>query len=1017
MITAIVYGLTGLLLGGLGNVFNEIVKVQLGTINNDTIKNTFSFMYSSTKSDSIFFSDFMNGNNIVMIVAVMIVIINLYKLAISTIASPITGKEQENPLKAFFRVGISIIGLSVASYVQSYSFDTFGQFLNFLDIGNLSFNEIAYTTLKDLFPHPLIGLFFATALFSATISAVITYVERFVVFIMYVMLYPIGIAFYSSGKTENITGSWLQTVVYQAGSILATKMMFIIALQQMKTTHFTYLEMAVTICLMTIASRTEQILSFLNIHTFPSGSTARQVGMAVGQTLHNITAPAVLGRQIAGLGTAINNVGTHLASEKDISSFQNGRVTGFLANSAIGRKVLASGVGQAIANTGFGQKRGWNQIANGTNISSRNGKDDILKSVLPSKDEKGRLTFDPNSVSNSKAGNSFENGVQNGNYASNGGKNYLKGWENGKEALNQSASNIGKVQDGVDASAFDKYCASRNLTREQGLALLNSGQLTEAKMGNGETLRNSFKASDLYNLSGAKNSAILGDKSHAIEGATGHGSNWQEVNGRIVPTALSAPINDGKEDKMFTMASGQLDKINGNDIKNDKRYDLGNGWSGYTSQIPQGEAERVNAQIELAKGAIYKSPLENRNAATVGDSGKTCSAETAFIGTDMANVLGKDARPIEGASGKYIGNEVDDDYVTRATGVSFPVYDGNRDMLATVSKERLDEIEGVATKDYKINSNGDYVYITPLNPDRQEVINCQRELFGLQTHIDAEECKSTYGVSLSEISACGGYGVNACGMPAEHLLKALSGVPELKGIEAIPGTNAIAHDYSVITEYGKEFAEPNKLSFIGRTSSGDMLCVISASKTGEIAGMPVDENKFSLVNYNGKDYFMYTMPLPTTEEANAYMEHKNAEVPTMPVDVGEPPKPPHIEKPHLMKGNSEEIKIANQAEIDRYNSEIQNFGALQKQYEILKANYDIAKAEADAQRMAYDDYMAHEFSSNNTMYFGKDEDGNTVKHRIFSNDLMALVNNMGIDYTKGNDPLSFKMDSEFKPRR
>ena len=80
-------------------------------------------------------------------------------------------------------------------------------------------------------------------------------------------------------------------------------------------------------------------------------------------------------------------------------------------------------------------------------------------------------------------------------------------------------------------------------------------------------------------------------------------------------------------------------------------------------------------------------------------------------------------------------------------------------------------------------------------------------------------------------------------------------------------------------------------------------------------------------------------------------------------------------------------------------------------------NYDIAKAEADAQKIAYDDYMAHEFSSNNTMYFGKDEDGNTVKHRIFSNDLMALVNNMGIDYTKSSDPLSFKMDSEFKPRR
>ena len=262
-------------------------------------------------------------SDIVRIIAFMIIIVNLYHLAVKNILVPFSGNEREHPLKGLARVFLSVIGIIMVKEFVQLVFTVFqgnenvpgvlglvdGFFANAPDLGeNPADISTAIKNLHGIIPTGLFGFIVVFLLFESTVIAIVMYIERYVMTAFYFYLSPIAIACISSSDTSSVFTNWLKGLLGQLFAVTLSvvlirlyqwKLISLSTLAQIEGTTF-IIDYVIAMVLIGLVASGDRLLSMFGIK-IPS---ALEVAGRVGSAAHHISHVVTMGT----LTTALSSV-------------------------------------------------------------------------------------------------------------------------------------------------------------------------------------------------------------------------------------------------------------------------------------------------------------------------------------------------------------------------------------------------------------------------------------------------------------------------------------------------------------------------------------------------------------------------------------------------------------------------------------------------------------------------------------------------------------------------------------
>lgn len=148
----------------------------------------------------------------------------------------------------------------------------------------------------------IVNTIFAIALMSGVVGASITHIERYLSFAIFILFGPVCIAFNSAEETKDTTREWFSGIISQALaiilSILCWRLFFVQVVKE-----WTLFNLVVTLAILSLIKKSEQILNMVGFRTMPSQDAARSfLGAAATTAIAARSAARAIGRTSLSAG-------------------------------------------------------------------------------------------------------------------------------------------------------------------------------------------------------------------------------------------------------------------------------------------------------------------------------------------------------------------------------------------------------------------------------------------------------------------------------------------------------------------------------------------------------------------------------------------------------------------------------------------------------------------------------------------------------------------------------------------
>ena len=297
---------------------------------------------------------FFDLSSIVRAVSIGLILVNLVTSVLRSIASPMSGENAEHPLQVLFRslAAIALIHLFFGIHWSMLESDgliaylgrLFGTVLSSLSDEVRSLAGLGYTggSSVGLLKRHIAVIILLGGLMSNVIGAAVTYVERFITFIIYVWLGPVFLALYANRETSESAKQWVIGIFTQFAAIFISLLLWIVFLKNLSrlsalsteesifANNPTFIfDIAVCMAVLSLVRTSEQILNAVGLRTIPNGDTLRMVGSGIGILTTGIGAAVSMGTRV-GNSPAAKQADT--SAWERLGERESGGLSGFMAS-------------------------------------------------------------------------------------------------------------------------------------------------------------------------------------------------------------------------------------------------------------------------------------------------------------------------------------------------------------------------------------------------------------------------------------------------------------------------------------------------------------------------------------------------------------------------------------------------------------------------------------------------------------------------------------------------------------
>lgn len=332
MIKGILSWITGACFGLIGNIWESTIEKV--TFNQAGLQSLLAiFNKNSVNVAGASKTATVNISNIISVIAWIIIFGTLIITALEAIAVPVSGREIENPLKSVFRVGVVAAMILLIPAINKVLFSLLDSLLNSSDLptpdmSNLFKNIISYDNLSDSNSNMiyLLGTLTSIGMLSQFVAAIITYLERFIMFGIYIDLLPIAIAYSASPTSEDVTKDYFKTMFAQIIGLVITKILFIAFAMQVEAmgnltvqsiltpstgpeTSF-YLQIMLCGIILSIITSVERILQLFGLRSYPTGIDATELAAHTAKGLATARGAVAIAKDTLSAGKAVIGAGS-----------------------------------------------------------------------------------------------------------------------------------------------------------------------------------------------------------------------------------------------------------------------------------------------------------------------------------------------------------------------------------------------------------------------------------------------------------------------------------------------------------------------------------------------------------------------------------------------------------------------------------------------------------------------------------------------------------------------------------
>lgn len=276
------------------NIVDNFFNPFFEWICNKILEGVFEIYESAYDLD---FGQFYNTNTIIpglnsivtfaKAIAWGLIFVILVTTTLRSIAGPITGSQQSNPINIFGRIIIVsaflviygnlihrmvLIGDDLLAYIRDDFAATIGL------SGKISDISIDWSgSTSGFWSNNLVGLIFCCVLAYNIIMAAINQVERFVMFGLYTTICPIPIAFIADDSNSDIPKNYFMTLFSQMLAIMFNMIVFTllsVKLNNLTSSNGNLVDWIVCIGLASVASHSENLVNAIGLKTMPTPQAA-----------------------------------------------------------------------------------------------------------------------------------------------------------------------------------------------------------------------------------------------------------------------------------------------------------------------------------------------------------------------------------------------------------------------------------------------------------------------------------------------------------------------------------------------------------------------------------------------------------------------------------------------------------------------------------------------------------------------------------------------------------------------
>ena len=296
---------------------------------------------------------FFDLSPIVRAVSIGLILVNLVTSVLRSIVSPMSGENAEHPLQVLFRslAAIALIHLFFGIHWSMLESDgliaylgrLFGTVLSSLSDEVRLLAGLGYSggSSVGLLKRHIAVIILLGGLMSNVIGAAVTYVERFITFIIYVWLGPVFLALYANRETSESAKQWVIGIFTQFAAIFISLLLWIVFLKNLSrlsalgteesifANNPTFIfDIAVCMAVLSLVRTSEQILNAIGLRTIPNGDTLRMVGSGIGILTTGIGAAISMGTRV-GNSPAAKQADT--SAWERLGERESGGLSGFMA--------------------------------------------------------------------------------------------------------------------------------------------------------------------------------------------------------------------------------------------------------------------------------------------------------------------------------------------------------------------------------------------------------------------------------------------------------------------------------------------------------------------------------------------------------------------------------------------------------------------------------------------------------------------------------------------------------------
>ena len=232
----------------------------------------------------------LNYDSVIYGFAVFVILWGTFSAGVRALVAPLTGQQEAQPLKIIFRVCVAVALVVLAGDIQNLLFNFMDEVIKL--IGELSAATWA-ENLGDLVrdgmdDNMLVALVFAVMLFFQFVPAIIGYVERYIMFGIYMIISPAAFAFIATDGGEDIPKQWFQAAVQHLLSIILSYIFLSLFIQQIPSfaSDNQIKAFVISTILLGLVKNTEKLLAPSGIKSVRAGQLARvktrSLGSAIG---------------------------------------------------------------------------------------------------------------------------------------------------------------------------------------------------------------------------------------------------------------------------------------------------------------------------------------------------------------------------------------------------------------------------------------------------------------------------------------------------------------------------------------------------------------------------------------------------------------------------------------------------------------------------------------------------------------------------------------------------------------